>query len=130
MAKLRNAASPDTRSEQARITLTRAVLRAAEILDVSQTELAALLGVSPATVSRMASGRYRLHPNAKEWQLAALFVRLFRSLDTITGGNDALARQWLRGPNTALSAVPAAMLADVAGLVTVVQYLDAARATN
>ncbi len=130
MAKLVLATSHDTRSEEARLTLTNAVLRAAGILEVSQAELAALLGVSPATVSRMASGRYRLQPNAKEWQLAALFVRLFRSLDTITGGNDSLSRQWLRGPNLALSAVPAALLADVAGLVTVVQYLDASRAVN
>ncbi|MBL8217339.1 MAG: XRE family transcriptional regulator [Bryobacterales bacterium] len=120
----------DTHSDQARATLTNAVLRAAHILEITQAELAALLGLSPATVSRMAAGRYFLQPNAKEWQLAALFVRLFRSLDTITGGNDDLSRRWLRGPNLALSAVPATLLADVAGLVMVVQYLDAARAVN
>jgi hypothetical protein len=34
----------------------------------------------------MASERYWLQPDRKEWQLALLFVRLFRSLDSITGG--------------------------------------------
>lgn len=130
MPKPLPAPTTDTQSQQARLTLTNAVLRAAAILQINQAELSAMLGLSPATVSRMASGRYHLQPNAKEWQLAALFIRLFRSLDTITGGNDALSRQWLRGPNLALSATPATLLADVAGLVTVVQYLDAARAVN
>jgi len=128
--QLASSSPPATRSPEARATLTSAVLRATDILDLTQAELAALLGVSPATVSRMASGRYQLQPDAKEWQLAALFVRLFRSLDTITGGNDELSRRWLRSPNLALSATPADLLADVAGLVTVVQYLDAARAVS
>jgi DNA-binding XRE family transcriptional regulator len=72
--------------EAAQQTLTRAALRAAELLDVPQAELGHILGVSPATVSRMAAGRYVLQPDRKEWQLAALFIRLFRSLDSITGG--------------------------------------------
>ncbi len=66
-------ASPaDTRSLAAQKTLTRAVLDSAKLLDISQIELADLLGVSPATVSRMNSGRYLLQPDRKEWQLAAL----------------------------------------------------------
>jgi transcriptional regulator with XRE-family HTH domain len=122
--------SPATQSPEARATLTQAVLRAAELLAFNQAELAAVLGLSAATVSRMASGRYLLHPEAKEWQLAALFVRLFRSLDTITGGNDELSRRWLRNHNLALSATPASLLPDVAGLVSVVQYLDASRVVS
>jgi DNA-binding XRE family transcriptional regulator len=105
------------------------VLHAAELLDVPQAELALVLGVSPATISRMSSGRYLLQPERKEWQLAALFVRLFRSLDSITGGRDELSRAWLRSHNHALGATPASLLGDVESLVRVVQYLDASRAT-
>ena len=118
----------DTRSPAAQQTLTRAVLHAAELLDVPQAELAAILGVSPATISRMTSGRYLLQPERKEWQLAALFVRLFRSLDSITGGHDELSRSWLRSHNRALMGTPAALLGDIESFVRVVQYLDASRA--
>jgi transcriptional regulator with XRE-family HTH domain len=118
----------DTRSPAAQQTLTQAVLRAAELIDVPQSELAAILGVSPATVSRMAAGRYLLQPERKEWQLAALFIRLFRSLDSITGGRDELSRAWLRSHNRALPGVPASLLGDIESFVRVVQYLDASRA--
>jgi len=120
--------SLDVRGLVARETLTGAVLRAAELLRVSQGELAEILGISAASVSRMAGGRYLLEAETKEWQLGALFVRLFRSLDSITGGNEELSRAWLRSENAALHGVPAAMLGDVSGLVMVVQYLDASRA--
>jgi DNA-binding XRE family transcriptional regulator len=123
------ALSADTRSLAAQQTLTRAVLDSAELLDVSQVELAGLLGVSPATVSRMTAGRYLLQPDRKEWQLAALFIRLFRSLDSITGGRDDLSRAWLRSHNRALMAVPANLLGEIESFVRVVQYLDASRAT-
>jgi DNA-binding XRE family transcriptional regulator len=109
-------------------TLTRAVLKSAELLDVPQSELAVILGVSPATVSRMATGQYLLQQDRKEWQLATLFVRLFRSLDSITGGRDDLSRAWLHSRNRALLDVPASMLTNVESLVRVVQYLDATRA--
>jgi transcriptional regulator with XRE-family HTH domain len=127
-SSLRQPSVPDTRSVTARETLTGAVLNAAELLDVSQSELAAILGLSPATVSRMTTGRYLLQLDRKEWQLGALFVRLFRSLDSITGGRDELSRAWLRSHNNALSATPASLLDQVESFVRVVQYLDASRA--
>jgi hypothetical protein len=114
--------------EAAQQTLTRAALRAAELLDIPQAELGHILGVSPATVSRMAGGRYVLQPDRKEWQLAALFIRLFRSLDSITGGREDLSRAWLHSPNRALSGIPADLLTNVESLVRVVHYLDVSRA--
>jgi hypothetical protein len=117
-----------TNPDAAGQTLTRAALRAAELLDIPQSELGSILGVSPATVSRMAAGRYLLQPDRKEWQLAALFVRLFRSLDSITGGREDLSRAWLHSNNRALSGVPADLLTNVESFVRVVHYLDVARA--
>jgi len=119
--------SPGSLSAQQ--TLTEAVLKSAALLDVPQAELAVILGLSAATVSRMGSGRYLLQTGRKEWQLAALFVRLFRALDSITGGRDDLSRAWLHSHNRALHGVPAAMLGEVEAFVRVVQYLDASRAT-
>jgi len=108
-------------------TLTKAVLRAAGHLHISQQALAKILGVSASTVSRMSSGQYRLAPDRnKEWDFAVLFVRMFRSLDAIFGHNDT-ALQWLAGENLALHGKPAELIQSTEGLVRVLHYLDAYR---
>jgi transcriptional regulator with XRE-family HTH domain len=108
--------------------LSRATVRAARLLGIAQTDLAQVIGVSGATLSRLANGRWHLEPGSKPWQLAALFVRLFRSLDAIVGSDDGAARAWLRSENHALGGVPLTLIRDPAGLVRTVDYLDAARA--
>ena len=84
--------------------------------------------MSEATVSRLANGQKRLDPGSKPWQFAALFVRLFRSLDAIVGSDDTAARAWIRSDNKALGGVPLELIRDAAGLVRTVDYLDSARA--
>jgi hypothetical protein len=108
--------------------LTKAVVRAAERLGLSARVLAAVLGLSEATVSRMKRGGFTLEPDTKAFELAVLFVRLFRSLDAIVGGDGAVARAWLANPNTALGARAVEKIQTVSGLVDVIAYLDARRA--
>ena len=115
-------AEPDPRR-----VLTSAVLKASALLDITQSHLAQILGLSPSTVSRMASGSYTLDEDKKEWELGALFVRLFRSLDALIGSNDAAAQVWLSGANSGLSGRPIELIRTTEGLVRVVQCLDAAR---
>ena len=110
-----------------RIVLTGAVVRASALLRMTQAHLGLILGVSAATVSRMAHGAYSLEEGKKEWELGALFVRLFRSLDALVGSNDSAACAWLTGYNLALAARPVDLIRTTEGLVRVVQYLDAAR---
>lgn len=112
---------------KASATLTKAVVRAAAALGLSQAALADILGVSAATASRLAAGSYSLQPLRKrEWEFALLFVRLFRSLDAIVG-NDHDARAWLRGENRALGGKPLDLIRGAEGLVRVLHYLDASR---
>jgi hypothetical protein len=87
-----------------------------------------VIGVSEATVSRMHSGGYTLQGGQKSFELATLFVRLYRSLDAIVGGDDAVAGRWLRNRNLALQAEPLSLIQTVPGLMNVIQYLDARRA--
>jgi uncharacterized protein (DUF2384 family) len=119
-------ALPTLKPEPRRV-LTGAVLRASALLEITQSGLAHILGLSPSTVSRMANGAYTLDDQKKEWELGALFVRLFRSLDAVIGSNDSAARAWLNGPNSALTGRPIELIRSTEGLVRVVQYLDAAR---
>jgi transcriptional regulator with XRE-family HTH domain len=118
--------APKTKPEPRRV-LTGAVLRASALLEITQSGLAQILGLSPSTVSRMANGTYTLDAGKKEWELGALFVRLFRSLDALIGSNDSAARGWLNGPNEALAGRPVELIRSTEGLVRVVQYLDSAR---
>ncbi|WP_372425384.1 MbcA/ParS/Xre antitoxin family protein [Salinarimonas chemoclinalis] len=110
------------------IVLTKAVVKAAARLGLSARALARVIGVSEPTVSRMKAGAYRLDPGGKPFELAVMLVRLYRSLDAIAGGDDAVSRAWLHGANTDLAGVPAERIASVQGLVDVVAYLDARRA--
>jgi uncharacterized protein (DUF2384 family) len=115
-----------TKKPEASAVLSKAVARAAEKLDVSKSLLAKVLGVSPPTVTRLYSGNYLLDQNRKEWDFALLFVRVFRSLDSIVG-DESTARKWLTSENLGLNAKPIDLIRNTEGLVRVVQYLDASR---
>ena len=106
---------------------TKAVLRAAARLGLSNKTLAKIIGVSEATVSRMGAGSYQLTRGDKPFELALLFVRVFRSLDAIAGGDEAVATTWLRSENLALGGTPLTLIQSVPGLVHVLAYLDARR---
>jgi uncharacterized protein (DUF2384 family) len=109
-----------------RQVLTKAVIRAAKSLELNQSNVAATLGVSGPTISRMFAEKYFLDPNRKEWELGTLFVRLFRSLDSIVA-SDEKARAWLNTDNKALGDRPIDLLPRAEGMVRVLYYLDSAR---
>lgn len=115
------AATPD-----AAAVLSKAVARAAERLGISRALLGKVLGVSAPTVTRLYSGQYTLDARRKEWEFALLFVRVFRSLDSIVG-NEQAARQWLNSDNRGLNGRPVDLIRQTEGLVRVVHYLDASR---
>lgn len=108
------------------LVLTKAVRSAAGRLGLRNRQLAEVLGTSEASVSRLSAGR-TIDPEGKEGELALLFLRLFRSLDALVGGDEAKARAWLTAENAHLGAVPAERIRRVEGLVDVVHYLDALR---
>lgn len=108
--------------------LTKAVLRAADLLGLSSRALARILGVSEASVSRLVSGSRAIDPASKEGELALLLVRVYRSLDALVGTDAAQRKAWLESPNRALNGRPIDLLQRTDGLVYVVAYLDAMRA--
>lgn len=121
-----DATSATLPANQSAAVLSKATARAAERLNISRSLLARILGVSSSTVTRLYAGDYQLEPRRKEWEFALLFVRLFRSLDSIVGEEDT-ARKWLHSENRALNARPIELIHHTEGLVRVVQYLDASR---
>ncbi len=108
--------------------LTKAALRAAEQLGMTNKSFANVIGVSEATVSRMRSGNYTLQRGQKPFELAILFVRFYRSLDAIVGGDQWVASAWLKNRNAALDSEPLTLIQTVPGLMNAIHYLDARRA--
>jgi hypothetical protein len=108
--------------------LTRAFVRATEILGVPQKDVGKILGISPASASRLLTQHTRsIKPDSKEGELAILFLRMFRSLDALLDGDLAGSRAWLRAENQHLGGVPLTLTHSVEGLVHVIEYLDAMR---
>lgn len=108
--------------------LTKAVLRATNLLGLSSAALARVLGVSEASVSRLATGARTIDPESKEGELALILVRVYRSLDALVGTDDAQRKAWMEGYNRALNGRPRELIQRADGLVAVVSYLDAMRA--
>lgn len=104
--------------------LTKAALRAAERLGVTDRQLAQIIGVSEATISRLWRNEAVLEDGTKPFQMAVVFVRIFRSLDAITGGDEGVARAWLTKPAIGLSnCKPIDLLQTTAGAEAVEEYL-------
>ena len=108
--------------------VTRAAIRAAGLLGMANKTLARVVGVSEATVSRMGGGSYTFTPGDKPFELALLFIRLYRALDALVDGDAAAAQAWLRSPNAVLGSAPIVLIQTVPGLVHTLAYLDARRA--
>lgn len=111
------------------VVIAKAFIRAGEKLDVSSRILGNVVGLSESSISRMRAGDSKLlGSGTKPRELATLFLRLYRSLDAIVGGDDTVSAQWLRNRNTAIGDAPINSIQSVRGLLRVIDYLDARRA--
>jgi hypothetical protein len=115
------ATSPDPSA-----VLTKATLRAAETLQITDAQLAQVIGVSAPSVSRLRSSSRSIDPSTKEGELALAFVRMYRSLNALLA-DPTSCRAWFHGANRHLRGVPSERVRTIEGLVDVTQYLDAMR---
>lgn len=110
------------------LVVTKAATRAADRLGLKNNVLGRIVGLSEPTISRMRKDRYVIDPNHKSFELALLFVRLYRSLDAVVGGDETVAADWLANNNTALNGKPIDLIQSISGLISVITYLDSRRA--
>ena len=127
---MNHAALPKSDVYAAAAVLTKATLRSAAALGLTNAALARAVGLSESTVSRMASGARQLDVGSKPAELAALVIRVYRSLDALVGNNDRHRRLWMDSYNRAFNAAPREAIATAEGLARVVAYLDGARALS
>lgn len=118
--------APD-RSDAAAV-VSKAAVRAAATLGLTNAGLAKVLGLSPASASRLRDGAYVLPLDSKPYEFALLLIRLFRGLDAMMGGEEQASQSWMQTPNRALDGAPIDLITSVTGLVETVAYVDATRA--
>lgn len=124
-----NHAATASQTSSRSAVLTEAVAETAKRLDIKAAELAQIIGVSPSSASRLLNAEFMVKEGTPEWQLSALFVRLYRGLYSIVGNSDALARDWLASRNLAFdNRLPIEEIKTILGLVYVCDYIDAHRA--
>jgi uncharacterized protein (DUF2384 family) len=111
-----------------RKVLSKAVAKAADLWSLTNETLGEIVGVSASTVSRLRSGAWQFEPRTKQFELAQYFVRLFRSLDSLTGSDDEAATSWLDATNVDLNGRPIELIRTVKGLTEVANYVDDFRA--
>ncbi|PSF12184.1 XRE family transcriptional regulator [Marinobacter fuscus] len=102
--------------------LAKALLNAARTFGLSQTDVAAVVGRN-----RTGLARDGIDPDSKSGELALLFIRLYRSVYALTGGERDAMNHWLNTPNHYFEATPRELIRTTEGLVRVVHYLDAMR---
>jgi uncharacterized protein (DUF2384 family) len=111
------------------VVLAKATTRASALLGINGSALSRIIGVSEPTVSRILRGDRPLNPDTKEGELAAMLVRVYRSLDALVGTDDQKRMAWMRGPNKALGGgIPVELIERADGLVATLNYLDGIRA--
>ena len=115
-------------SENRELVLNKAVLKAAAILGVTQAALANVIGISTAGISRMNKGDIIIKETQKTWELAVAFIRVYRSLASIMGNDEAAMKEWISNKNKAFkNREPMEMIQDALGIGEVITYLDWAR---
>lgn len=102
--------------------LAEALSNAGRQLGMTQTELGAVIGKDRTAISRG-----RIDPDSKPGELALLFIRCYRALYVLTGGELAHMTHWMRTENRHTGGVPAEQIKTVQGLIAVLEYLDAIR---
>ena len=126
MTPVRHPAKPPAAAAGA--VLTKALLRAAGLLGLSNAIVARVVGVSESHVSRMAKGERELEVGTKPAELAALLLRVYRSLDALVGNDERHRKEWMSSFNRAFNEAPKDAIQKVEGLARVARYLDGARA--
>lgn len=117
----------DPNPQKAKQVLSKALLRVVEKMEITRRELSAIQGISEASISRLYDGSRLISPASKEGELATLLLRIYRSLDSVFGGNEIQCRFWFRSYNHHLKAIPAEQVKNIQGMIAVASYLDAMR---
>jgi hypothetical protein len=93
-------------------------------LGLNIEQAASLVGVGRSTLIRKNDG-FEIH--SKQAELQILFIRMYRSLFALFGGNQKAMLHWFDNGNKCIRGVPKDLCFTVTGLVNINAYLDGLR---
>lgn len=110
-------------SKETQDIVMKAFTNAYKALGISDTQAAKLIGVGRSTLLRKSG----FEKDSKQNELQILFIRLYRSLFALFGGDLTSMKHWFEHKNKHIRGIPRELCFSVTGLVNVNAYLDALR---
>jgi hypothetical protein len=108
--------------------LAEALLNVQTNLQLTQKDLSEIIHTSTATISRLKTKGSGIAPESAEGQFAVNFIRIYRSLSALLGGDDQQCREWINNYNDHLDSTPLDLLKNnMQDFQKVLIYLDAMR---
>ena len=107
------------------IVVLKAFNNACKELGISRDQASLIVGVDKTTLTRNKTRGF--DPHTKTGELCLQFVRVYRSLFAIAGGDVRFMKHWLNTYNKTLYGEPLALMFSILGLIQVNEYLDAMR---
>ncbi|TCB75660.1 hypothetical protein [Acinetobacter sp. ANC 4177] len=105
-----------------RKTLTKAVINAAEILDVSDDEFFKILKIKKSSIVQLDNLNY-FNPISLDEEIAILFLSIFNLLHKLSGGDVDMMCYFMRSFNYLTGDIPIKQIESSAGLVKVYNVL-------
>lgn len=106
------------------VVLTKATLNAAQLLGLNHTELAKVLGTSPASISRLSASARLIDPESQEGKFSVMLVKIFKNLDLMVGGDATARNTWMNAHNKVLGCTPKQSIQTIEGIVYTLNYLN------
>lgn len=116
------------KNDEQSVVLMKAFNNACVALGFGNTEKSKLLCINKSTLSRNVDKGFL--PESKAGELQLHFIKLYRSLFAISGGDGEFMSYWFHTENQALNGVPAYLCLSIDGLFRINQYLDTMQNIN
>ncbi|MEP1446730.1 MAG: MbcA/ParS/Xre antitoxin family protein [Paraglaciecola sp.] len=112
-----------SRPKEEQQIVMKAYLSAYKVMGLTDTQGAKLIGVGRSTLLRKSG----FEKDSKQNELQILFIRFYRSLFALFGGDLTSMKHWFEHKNTHIRGVPRELCFTVTGLVNINAYLDGLR---
>lgn len=109
-----------------KIVLAKALFNVGQQLNLTQTQLATILGISESKLDRLRT-QLKIDPISKHGELAVLLVHLFKRLHDLSGGDFDWIQYFLKTKNRVTGGVPIEQIETVRGLISVLNFVEAIR---
>ncbi|AZM37897.1 MULTISPECIES: DUF2384 domain-containing protein [Acinetobacter] len=104
--------------------LAEAVLKTADLLGLSNTQLATVMGLDIMSMNQIEFSAV-LEPASAQGEAGLLLIRLYQSLSALTGGDSEWIDYFMNAFNTATDGVPTQQIQIIKGLEKVLTVVEA-----